>query len=124
MWFYIVASLGGFTAIFIDALVSHSQFFDQFVLTQVKTAIQYQLIHSVVLLIVGLLYQTYRVSLLNWIGLVFFFGIVTFCVGIYFKLLLNVKILSWVIPIGGASLMLAWLMLLFFSLIVYNKKIS
>lgn len=81
-----------------------------------KTALQYQLLHTLALLIV-LVWATTRLStnssckLLFAVCIAFAIGILCFSVSIYIKTFFSITIIGKLTPIGGISLAVAWLLL-------------
>lgn len=77
-----------------------------------KTGILYQLIHSVVLISIGFSgIQKYFKSVYFFIA-----GIVLFSFSLYIYAIFNIKVFAMFAPFGGLSLMLGWIMLIFYSI--------
>jgi uncharacterized membrane protein YgdD (TMEM256/DUF423 family) len=78
-----------------------------------QTANQFQFYHALGLLLIGLLaYLRPGEPLLQWCGWAMTAGIILFCGGIYGHVLLDLDWLVAVAPLGGISLLLAWVLLI------------
>jgi uncharacterized membrane protein YgdD (TMEM256/DUF423 family) len=77
-----------------------------------KTGILYQLIHSVVIIVVGF------AGTKKYFKSVYFFtaGIILFSFSLYIYSVFNIKIFAMLAPFGGASFMTGWLLLIIYSL--------
>lgn len=73
-----------------------------------QTAVLYQLVHGLGLLIVAALCARFSPSLLGLAGVVMLFGILVFSGSLYVLVLTDVKWLGAVTPIGGAAFLVAW----------------
>ncbi|HEY3781361.1 MAG TPA: DUF423 domain-containing protein [Fimbriimonadaceae bacterium] len=75
-----------------------------------QTAAHYQLVHSVVLLFVGLLgiVKPELAKPLNIIGWLFTVGIIIFAGSLYALAVTGVKILGAVTPLGGLGMLAGW----------------
>ena len=96
-------------AVIIGAFASHAlrQFFDQYATDVFKTGNFYHIIHSLALIIVGLLQQQFDIDF-TISGYLFFFGIVFFSGSLYALALTGVKGLGAITPIGGILFVLGW----------------
>ena len=81
------------------------------------TAVRYNQVHAVVITAIGLsLLNTGALSqlkTLKWSAAAFILGTVLFSFSIYFSVYLNIPSLTYLTPVGGITLMIAWLLLLF-----------
>lgn len=89
------------------------------------TAIRYNQVHAVIICAIGLtllnggkLEKLKSLKISGWLLAV---GTILFCFSIYSSVLFQNKDLLYITPIGGISLMLGWIMLLFASLIAWRK---
>ncbi|MGB3289833.1 MAG: DUF423 domain-containing protein [Burkholderiaceae bacterium] len=73
-----------------------------------QTAVLYQLVHGLGLLIVALLCARYGVSLLGLAGGAMLLGILIFSGSLYALVLTDVRWLGAITPIGGAAFLVAW----------------
>jgi uncharacterized membrane protein YgdD (TMEM256/DUF423 family) len=107
-----LAGFYGFVAVLMAALASHllAKHIDAASLDIVKTGINIEAWHALALLIVGL--EAGRLG--KWglrAGALWAFGIFLFCGAVYWRGMMGSS-LGGVAPVGGISLMLGWLMLL------------
>lgn len=81
------------------------------------TAVRYNQVHAVVIVAIGLsLLNTSTLSqlkTLKWSAIAFILGTVLFSFSIYVSVYLNIPSITYLTPIGGITLMFAWLLLLF-----------
>lgn len=88
-------------------------------LSAFQTGVQYQLIHALALLFVGLLLERSGalgpgltpLSLISWAGLCFLIGILLFCGSLYLLALGGPRWLGPVTPIGGLAFIIGWILL-------------
>jgi len=80
------------------------------------TAVRYNQVHAVVIISIGLVMlsgtKLAGISTLKWSGVLFIVGTVLFSFSIYLSVLLSIPVLVNVTPIGGMTIMGAWLLLL------------
>lgn len=76
-----------------------------------EVAVRYQMIHALALVLVGLLWPRFASRLLSAAGWLFLLGIVLFSGGVYGWLATEIKPFVHVVPLGGSSWILAWLLL-------------
>ena len=88
-------------------------------LNSIHTAVNYQMIHSIAIIVVGLLYSHYRVMRIVLAGYFLIAGIMLFSGSIYVLALLmylgfeyNVLV-GLLTPLGGLSFIVGWFVLLF-----------
>lgn len=73
-------------------------------------AVTYQMLHSVGLLVAGILTgKLPHSSLLKWSGWLMFIGIVIFSGSLYLLAVTQIGILGAITPFGGVSFVIAWL---------------
>ena len=96
-------------AVIMGAFAAHAlkQFFDQYATDVFKTGNFYHFIHSLALIIVGLIQQQFDIDV-TISGYSFFFGIVIFSGSLYSLALTGVKGLGAITPIGGFLFILGW----------------
>lgn len=75
-----------------------------------QTAVLYQLIHGLGMLIIAALGSRFASPLLSLSGGVMFAGILIFSGSLYALVLTNTKWLGAITPIGGAAFLIAWAM--------------
>lgn len=78
-----------------------------------ETAVQYQFIHSIALIIIGILLLLLTTpKLLRLAGFLFLIGTMLFSGSLYLIALLSVKNLGLVTPIGGLFFIVGWILLI------------
>lgn len=109
-----LAALLGFLAVGLGASGAHGPVHDALLaqgsLKNWETAVDYHLVHAVVLLVVA----NHGVRLSKWAGAVWllqFFGVLLFSGSLYVLSLSGLKWLGAVTPLGGLCLMAGWLLL-------------
>lgn len=73
-----------------------------------QTAVQYQLIHALALLAVGLLTAHLSSSQLGWAGGLFVLGIILFSGSLYLLAVFNIRWMGAITPLGGVAFLLGW----------------
>lgn len=107
----LAVALGAFGAHYLKARLS------TYYLEVYLTAVEYQMFHSLALILVVTLSRFHIASrpviaCLVWSGRLFVFGIVLFCGSLYLLVATQVKGLGAVTPLGGVAFILAWTCLL------------
>ncbi len=109
--FIVLASVSGLVSVALGAFGSHAlkdKLAPELIATY-QTAVQYQMSHSLALLVVGaLLLRRKDQVLLCYAGWLFALGILLFSGSLYLLSLFNWSWLGPVTPIGGLALMLGW----------------
>ena len=105
----IAGSLHMALAVILGAFAAHAlkNVLDQYSTDVYKTGNFYHFIHSLALILVGLLQQQFDVDL-TLTGYSFFFGMVIFSGSLYSLALTGVKGLGAITPIGGLLFILGW----------------
>lgn len=113
--FICLGALFGFLGVVLGAFGAHGlqNIVEAKQLAVWHTGVQYQIYHSLALLSASLL----AVSLVNpriarWAGWAFVLGILLFSGSLYAIVLLGVKTLGLITPIGGLFFLIGWLLLL------------
>lgn len=111
-FFIAVAALLGATAVMFGAYASHglSAWANPSQVSQVQLAAQYQLFHTITLLIVSLLNSVFLSRLLSVSLYCFSVGTLCFSGSLYYLVFFNSKSLVLVTPVGGLLLICAWLL--------------
>ena len=90
------------------------------------TAVRYNQVHAVVIAALGLaLLHDSRLSAMSafkWSGILFLVGTVLFSFSIYLSVWLDIPALLSATPVGGITIMAAWLLLAFASLIAVRNR--
>ncbi len=124
--FLVFASLSGMCAVIAGALVAHwlPASLDIKSLELFNIAVDYQFFNSLCLLFVGLMTKISSKSLkiLDLSGIFLCLGICLFCGSLYLISTASVDLPSFIIPVGGFSLILGWGCLFIGSLIMYRQE--
>jgi len=81
-----------------------------------QTGVTYQMWHALGLMGIALMRQQVPESnLLIWAGWLMFIGILLFSGSLYLLVLLDLKWLGMITPLGGVSFILAWLLIAIFA---------
>ena len=99
---FFAVALGAFGAHGLKNILSVEQ------ISTYHTAVDYQLWHSIGLVLIGLLFQQNNSHLLRIAGWLMFAGIVVFSGSLYALSLTDIKILGAITPIGGILFLTAW----------------
>ena len=116
--FLTLAAISGFIAIAVGAFAAHQLSAEQ--LGLIEKGWRYQVMHTLALLAIGFFVsasvdkgmQKCRVRALNLIGLFWLVGIVCFSFGLYALALTGNDSVRGIVPIGGVSFLLGWLVLI------------
>ena len=84
-------------------------------------ATDYMFYHGLGLLMVGLLYNRFMDTKFHWVGWLFVIGSVLFQGNLYLISLTGIRTFQYLTPVGGLSLMLAWLLLAVMALLRIRK---
>lgn len=85
-----------------------------------ETASRYLMYHALGLIAVGLVNFSGRFKR-NLVGIVMLIGVILFCGCLYGYVLTNVKVLVHIVPLGGLSLIVSWLMFAAFTISFKNE---
>ena len=80
-------------------------------LASFETAVRYQMFHALALVLAGLLLERSPTGLVQAAAIAFLLGIVLFSGGIYGWLATGIKPLVHVVPVGGLTWIVGWLLL-------------
>lgn len=109
---FFVGISGCFSVLFGAWLAHNSSGFDLDQQSSMATAIEYQFIHTLALLLTLLWLKVTDESIIILMASVFFvFGIVFFSGTIYIKNLLEFQLIGKLTPLGGISFAIGWLLL-------------
>lgn len=114
--FIILAGLFGFLGVVLGAFGAHGlqNMVEARHLAVWHTGVQYQMYHSLALLVVALLAVNYiNPNLAVWAAWAFIIGILLFSGSLYAIVLLGVRNLGLITPIGGLFFLAGWLLLVF-----------
>ena len=113
--FIILAGIFGFLAVALGAFGAHGlqKIVEARHLAVWHTGVQYQMYHSLALLAVALLAVSYiNPAIALWAGWAFVIGILLFSGSLYAIVLLGVKNLGIITPIGGLFFLAGWVVLI------------
>ena len=114
LWLRLIAISGALSVMF-GAFGAHgledrlsASYLDTF-----NTAVRYQILHSLALLgIICLPDHLVKLRTLHWVAISFAVGVLLFSGSLYLLVLFDIPSLGMITPIGGASLILGWVLLL------------
>ena len=113
--FLMIAAISGFFAVVIGAFAAHGlkKILTPEMIDIVKTGVQYQMYHSLALLLIGL-WLSYKpaTSGLKAGGLAFILGILMFSGSLYALALGAPRWLGPITPLGGLCFLIGWVLLL------------
>ena len=104
--------IGAFGAHFLKTILSPES------LNSIHTAVNYQVIHSIAIIVIGLLYSHYRVKRIILAAYFLVVGIILFSGSIYVLALLTYLgfehnvLVGLLTPLGGGAFIIGWLLLL------------
>lgn len=107
----IISAISGFTAVAIGAFGAHGlkEILSTEMLDIYKTGVLYQLVHSVVLLVLSL-YPAIKSKL----PLIFFLlGIILFSFSLYIYSVTGVLAFAMITPVGGICFLIGWLLIIY-----------
>ncbi|MCK9638824.1 MAG: DUF423 domain-containing protein [Prolixibacteraceae bacterium] len=112
--FLAAGAISGALAVLLGAFGAHmlKQIISPDMLEVYKTGIQYQFYHTYALLGVGILMHLKPTMSLKWSGYLFISGTIIFSGFLYLLAITGIKALGMIVPIGGLTLVAAWICLL------------
>jgi uncharacterized membrane protein YgdD (TMEM256/DUF423 family) len=113
-FFLVIAAVSGFFAVVIGAFAAHGlkQMLAPEMIEVVKTGVQYQMYHALVLMLVALWFkQKPAASGLKAAGLAFILGTLLFSGSLYALALGAPRWLGPITPLGGLCFLVGWLLL-------------
>ena len=116
----ISGSISAFIAVALGAFAAHGlkNTLGDYELAIWKTAVDYQMFHSLGLIFIGLLARSYTINL-NKPGFIMLAGIIIFSGSLYILSLTGIKTLGMITPLGGTCFLIAWLWL---AMSIYKTK--
>ncbi len=108
--FVLLGAVGGFTAVAAGAFGAHAlqARLSPEMLDVWKTGAHYQLVHSVLLVVVGALLGARESKQLAWAGWLLVIGVILFSGSLYARALTDVRTLGAVTPFGGLCFLAGW----------------
>ena len=119
--YLIITAIVGLSSVLLGSYAEHGlrDSVSEEMIRKFMVGIRYHQNYSIVLLILSIAnYLPIKdkiASKLNTAFWIFLFATVTFCGSIYLFVINNSKLISYIAPIGGISLMLAWLYLIYIA---------
>ncbi|HEX6594008.1 MAG TPA: DUF423 domain-containing protein [Bacillota bacterium] len=111
--FLILGVMNGFLAVALGAFGAHGlegKVSEQSLKTWEK-AVNYQMFHTMALLVVGVLRSKFQSGTLTVAGWLFFIGILLFSGSLYFYSTTGIKGLAMITPFGGVTFLIGWVIL-------------
>lgn len=102
---FLVVALGAFGAHGLEGKISEQS------LAIWEKAVNYQMFHTIVLLITGLLVDKINSLAITWAGWLFIIGILLFSGSLYLYSTTGIKSFAMITPFGGITFLIAWLFL-------------
>lgn len=112
-FFIVVGAINGLIAVALGAFGAHGlegKITDKALNTWEK-AVQYQMFHTMALIVTGILLAKITNSGLVWAGGLFLFGIILFSGSLYLYAVSGVKVLAMITPFGGVLFLIGWILL-------------
>jgi uncharacterized membrane protein YgdD (TMEM256/DUF423 family) len=113
--FLTTGAISGALAVLLGAFGAHllKQLISPDMLEVYQTGIHYQFYHTFALLGAGILMNFKPTKTLKWSGYLFIAGITIFSGFLYLLAITGIKELGMIVPIGGLTLVAAWICLMF-----------
>tara|TARA_R110002050_G_scaffold52358_16_gene119548 strand:- start:2382 stop:2774 length:393 start_codon:yes stop_codon:yes gene_type:complete len=105
-----LAAIAGFLGVALGAFGAHGLKgqLTPSMMTVYQTAVDYHLLHAAVLLALGIWQLSKPQVWLNRAALFMVLGLLLFCGSLYAMVLLNIRMLGMITPIGGVSWLIGW----------------
>ncbi|MCA0971083.1 DUF423 domain-containing protein [Halobacillus litoralis] len=111
--FLLLGALNGFLAVALGAFGAHGLEgkVSQKGLDQWGKAVDYQMFHTMALLVTALLMSKIQTGLMTGAGWFFFIGIILFSGSLYIYAPTGIKTFAMITPLGGLSFLIGWILL-------------
>ncbi|MBU5465222.1 DUF423 domain-containing protein [Virgibacillus sp. MSJ-26] len=111
--FLLLGVINGFLAVALGAFGAHGLEgkVSDHMLGIWEKAVNYQMFHTMALLVTGLIAAKLQVGALNWSGWLFFIGIILFSGSLYLYSTTGIKFLAMITPFGGVTFLIGWVLL-------------
>ena len=109
--FLFLGALNGLLSVALGAFGAHvlRGNVDDYSMSIWQTAVQYEMLHAVAMVAVGILAVKFpSSSLLNWSGWLFFIGVILFSGSLFVLSLTGISPLGMITPFGGVSFVAGW----------------
>ncbi|MAI08288.1 MAG: DUF423 domain-containing protein [Magnetococcales bacterium] len=123
-----IAAILGFISVAFGAYADHglSHSLSEADMHSITTAVRYNQLYAILIAAIGLTINSQQnkqhISAMNISGYLFITGTVLFSFGIYSAILLKVPALMHLAPLGGFTLMSAWLSLIYIATVYKRHK--
>ncbi|MBM7601173.1 uncharacterized membrane protein YgdD (TMEM256/DUF423 family) [Virgibacillus halotolerans] len=111
--FLILGAINGFLAVALGAFGAHGlegKISEKAIGTWEK-AVNYQMFHTMALLVTGFLMTKIQGAGIAWAGWMFFIGIILFSGSLYLYATTSVKTFAMVTPLGGVAFLVGWVLI-------------
>ncbi|GAA5415893.1 UPF0382 membrane protein YwdK [Paraliobacillus ryukyuensis] len=111
--FLLLGAINGFLAVAFGAFGAHgleAKLTEKAMSTWEK-AVQYQMFHTVGLLVVAILLAKYQLTSISIAGWFFLAGIIIFSGSLYIYATTSIKTFAMITPIGGVAFLVGWVLL-------------
>ncbi|UOR11177.1 DUF423 domain-containing protein [Halobacillus amylolyticus] len=111
--FLILGVLNGFLSVALGAFGAHGLEgkVSEKGLSQWSKAVDYQMFHTMALLVTGLLMSKIQTGMMTSAGWFFFIGILLFSGSLYIYAPTGIKTFAMITPLGGLSFLIGWILL-------------
>ena len=118
MNYYIIGAISGGLVIILGAFGAHGlkEVLDEYSRSIYEKAVLYQMFHTVVILLLGVMEKVHPQLQLYWAGWSFIIGIIIFSGSLYLLALTGIKWLGAITPLGGISFIIGWSWVFWISL--------
>lgn len=108
--FLAIGAAGGFFTVLLGAFAAHGlrDLISPGLLEAFQTGVRYQAIHSLALLVIGLLIERSPHARLRWAGWAFATGILLFSGSLYLMAAIDIRWLGMITPFGGSAFLIGW----------------
>lgn len=110
---FIIGVINGFLSVALGAFGAHGLEgkISENALKTWEKAVNYQMFHTVSILLTGILLLKTQSSTLLWAGWMFIVGILLFSGSLYLYSTTGVRILAKITPFGGVAFLIGWILL-------------
>ncbi|WP_053218046.1 DUF423 domain-containing protein [Virgibacillus senegalensis] len=111
--FLVLGIINGFLAVALGAFGAHGLEgkISEKALATWEKAVNYQMFHTMALLVTGLLASRFQAASLTTAGWLFFVGILLFSGSLYIYATTSIKFFAMVTPLGGLAFLAGWIAL-------------
>ncbi|MGX9933502.1 DUF423 domain-containing protein [Virgibacillus salarius] len=111
--FLVLGMINGFLAVALGAFGAHGLEgrLSEKALSTWEKAVNYQMFHTMALLVTGLLMMKADPASIIWAGWMFFIGIILFSGSLYIYSTTAIKTFAMITPLGGVAFLIGWVLL-------------